>query len=199
MTDLNRITENSRDEKASSNTNIRMESRNPQSPKWKFQHRFLITSCNIVKIMRTVSRRFISPEHAAYFGNTIPKIPVKSEWHWALKSPASLLAQTAVISAVAVRDRGDRPLITYSNHNSLLDDPVFGSVTQLTGLFSLLPWDVLNPQKIRWTLGSRRICFSSTPTALFFRAGKAFPTSDGEGIYQGAMEVALKKLNNGEW
>ncbi|KAJ3121996.1 hypothetical protein HK098_003181 [Nowakowskiella sp. JEL0407] len=45
----------------------------------------------------------------------------------------------------------------------------------------------------------RSMSAAAKVTAWFFRAGKAFATEDGKGIYQGSMEKALEKLNQNDW
>lgn len=88
------------------------------------------------------------------------------------------------------RPRGT-PLITAANHSSCLDDPL---------LFAFLPWRiVLNPFRMRWSLGAREICFSNEATGWFFGNGHVIPIVRGAGIYQEGMAHALKQLSQGGW
>lgn len=71
---------------------------------------------------------------------------------------------------------GDKrcPLITYTNHQSCLDDPfTWGALMPFSWLF--------NSNRLRWTAGAADICFSKKLTSLFFALGRTFPMSRGDG------------------
>jgi monolysocardiolipin acyltransferase len=67
----------------------------------------------------------------------------------------------------------------------------------------------------RWTLGARDIMFTNPLSnelasiflltsshsiySAFFRNGKVLDTVRGGGIYQGAVDLAIDKLNKGDW
>lgn len=86
----------------------------------------------------------------------------------------------------------NKPLITVSNHVAAMDDPLI--------IASLLPPRVLlDAQNLRWTLCATDCCFSNPVTSGFFRSVKVLPVSRGDGIYQKGMDMAISKLNRGEW
>ncbi|KAI8913940.1 Tafazzin [Powellomyces hirtus] len=90
-----------------------------------------------------------------------------------------------------VLERSDRPLITVANHSSVLDDP---------GMWGILPFSILTHKKrMRWSLGAKEICFSTSLTAWFFASGRVIPIVRGDGIYQPAMNLAVEKLNDNGW
>ena len=67
-----------------------------------------------------------------------------------------------------------RPLITYSNHSSCLDDPLmWGSLIPLKWQF--------NSDRHRWSGAAEEVCFSKYWHKLFFSLGKTFPIIRGEG------------------
>jgi monolysocardiolipin acyltransferase len=92
------------------------------------------------------------------------------------------------------RPRAGRPLITVSNHASCLDDPL---------LWGALPWaDLLRTSwrgHMRWTPGSRRICYANPLFGYFFGLGQVTPVSWGEGIFQPGMRIAQEQLDRGGW
>ncbi|XP_010921824.1 uncharacterized protein [Elaeis guineensis] len=93
--------------------------------------------------------------------------------------------------ALLERDEG-KPLITVSNHVASVDDPLV--------IASLLPPSVmLDARNLRWTLCATDRCFTNPILSAFFRCVKVLPVSRGEGIYQKGMDMALSKLNSGEW
>lgn len=68
-----------------------------------------------------------------------------------------------------------RPLITYCNHTSCMDDPLIWG--------SLMPFNwLLNSNRLRWTSAAAEICFDSPIYTTFFALGKTFPMIRGEGI-----------------
>ena len=67
-----------------------------------------------------------------------------------------------------------RPLITYCNHTSCMDDPLIWG--------SLMPFNwLLNSNRIRWTSAAAEICFISPIYTTFFALGKTFPMIRGDG------------------
>ncbi|KAL1915271.1 uncharacterized protein VTP21DRAFT_7547 [Calcarisporiella thermophila] len=84
-----------------------------------------------------------------------------------------------------------RPLVTVSNHTSVLDDPL---------LWGILPCRAFwNLHHMRWTLGAQDICFTNPIFSTFFALGQTIPTIRGNGILQPAMNFALEKLGEGKW
>lgn len=67
-----------------------------------------------------------------------------------------------------------RPLLTYSNHASCLDDPL------MWGALLPLRWQ-FNSDRHRWSGAAAEVCFSQRWHALFFSLGKTFPIIRGEG------------------
>ncbi|KAL3699792.1 hypothetical protein R1sor_017814 [Riccia sorocarpa] len=83
-------------------------------------------------------------------------------------------------------------LITVSNHAAAVDDPfVISSI--------LPPHKMLNSNYLRWTLCASDKCFGSAATSAFFRSVKVLPLTKGHGVFQEGMDVALSKLNRGDW
>ncbi|CAH3169949.1 unnamed protein product [Porites evermanni] len=59
---------------------------------------------------------------------------------------------------------------------------------------------VLNThKKVRWTLGAHELLFATPFRCAFFSRAKAIPVVRGDGVHQKGMEVALERLNQGEW
>ncbi|KAI9478384.1 MAG: acyltransferase-domain-containing protein [Benjaminiella poitrasii] len=81
-------------------------------------------------------------------------------------------------------------IITVSNHESVLDDPLLWGALPLRTLFS---------QKMRWTLAAADICYTSIFKSYFFTLGKTIPTIRGAGIYQPGVDFAIEKLKRGSW
>ncbi|GMP40178.1 hypothetical protein CsSME_00010724 [Camellia sinensis var. sinensis] len=85
-----------------------------------------------------------------------------------------------------------QPLITVSNHVASVDDPLV--------IASLLPPStLLDAHRLRWTLCATDRCFRNPVTSAFFRCVKVLPVSRGDGIYQKGMDIAISKLNRGDW
>ncbi|KAI8912681.1 endocardial fibroelastosis 2 [Gorgonomyces haynaldii] len=83
-----------------------------------------------------------------------------------------------------------RPLITVSNHDATLDDPL---------LFGILSTHHLEPERMRWSLGAKEICFTNPLFNWFFSAGQVLPTVRGSGIHQSAIDEAIGLLNKNKW
>lgn len=95
------------------------------------------------------------------------------------------------LTSLLTLDNRDRPLITVSNHESTMDDPI---------LWGVVPWRLRwNPDFIRWTLGAKELLWMNPPMNSLFALGQTIPTVRGDGIHQLAVEIALKKLNQNKW
>ncbi|MEM7357158.1 MAG: lysophospholipid acyltransferase family protein [Acidobacteriota bacterium] len=90
----------------------------------------------------------------------------------------------------ALQERGDRGLLTYSNHVSRLDDPLLISNLGLADL----PYD-----RMRWVSADALKLFDTTLSAYIFSAGKCVPTVRGGGLDQPALEFLSDRLQQGEW
>jgi monolysocardiolipin acyltransferase len=85
-------------------------------------------------------------------------------------------------------DRGDRGLLTFSNHVSLFDDPL------LVGNFGLPGY-----RDIRWVAADAINFFGSTPKSWLFTAGKAVPIVRGAGLKQPGFHFLADRLRDGAW
>lgn len=81
----------------------------------------------------------------------------------------------------------DTPLITLSNHRSLLDDPLI--------LSALLPFELnCRPRYLRWGACAQEICFKEDHLlATYFGAGKSLPMWRGGGIDQALLLQLARK------
>ncbi|KAJ2633414.1 Lyso-phosphatidylcholine acyltransferase [Coemansia sp. RSA 1290] len=84
-----------------------------------------------------------------------------------------------------------RPLLTVANHESTLDDPLIWGIMP-----AHLRWQ---PETTRWTLGARELLYKNPVLNAFFALGQTIPTVRGEGIWQLAVEIGLRKLDEGRW
>ncbi|KAJ1942914.1 Lyso-phosphatidylcholine acyltransferase [Kickxella alabastrina] len=84
-----------------------------------------------------------------------------------------------------------RPVITIANHESTLDDPIMWGVMPMR-----MRW---NPDYSRWTLGARELLYKNPVLNGFFALGQTIPTVRGDGIYQLAVEIGLRKLAENKW
>jgi monolysocardiolipin acyltransferase len=96
-------------------------------------------------------------------------------------------------SAVNVKQREPRPLITLSNHISCIDDPVLWAI--------LLPFNYYftKTDSVRWSAAAVDICFSKPWHSAFFSLGRTFPIMRGVGLNQPAMDFALALLKHHQW
>lgn len=87
----------------------------------------------------------------------------------------------------------NRGILTIMNHVSILDDPlVWGGSLSLAMLSS--------PEKMRWTLGAKDICFRNSFESIFFSLGKVLSVERfGKGPDQPAIDAAVTLLSRGEW
>lgn len=83
-------------------------------------------------------------------------------------------------------------LITVSNHVSALDDPFT--------LTPLLTRSVLKePHRVRWTMCAANRCFTNPLFSSLSTALKVLPIERGKGLYQYGMDLALSKIDQGDW
>jgi len=88
----------------------------------------------------------------------------------------------------ALKDRGDRGLLTFSNHTALFDDPMLPST------FPLGDYD-----EIRWVATDALNFFSTWPTAFVFSGGKGVPVVRGAGFDQPGFDFLRDRLAEGDW
>ena len=84
-----------------------------------------------------------------------------------------------------------RPLLSISNHQSMIDDP---------GLWSgILPWWRIHPDKVRWSVCTEGVFFAIGWLTKFMGAGNVLPLDRSGSLNQPAFEYFWEKLNSGEW
>ncbi|BGP04697.1 Lyso-phosphatidylcholine acyltransferase [Rhodotorula toruloides] len=89
------------------------------------------------------------------------------------------------------RLKGERGVLTVSNHISVVDEPfIWGCLPLRT---------FLDSQTLRWTLGASDVMFNGKWDRWFFTKGQVIETFRGKGIYQKAIDEATKKLDEGQW
>jgi monolysocardiolipin acyltransferase len=88
----------------------------------------------------------------------------------------------------ALRERGSRGLLTYSNHVSLFDDPLL-IANIVSGPYS----------RVRWVGADALNFFGSGPKAWLFTAGRSVPIMRGAGLDQPGMHFLADRLAGGEW
>src|SRR5207245_612976 len=84
--------------------------------------------------------------------------------------------------------RGDRGLLTFSNHVSLFDDPFLVSNLRLPGY-----------SEIRWVGADALNFFGSRMMAHIFSAGKCVPIVRGAGLEQPGLDYLRDRLLEGGW
>lgn len=89
---------------------------------------------------------------------------------------------------VALKERGSRGLLTFSNHVSLFDDPMLPST------FPLDSWE-----EIRWIATDALNFYSTRATAFVFSGGKGVPVVRGAGFNQPGFEFLRDRLLEGCW
>jgi 1-acyl-sn-glycerol-3-phosphate acyltransferase len=83
-------------------------------------------------------------------------------------------------------------LITVSNHQSTIDDPVL--------LSSILPYSAhTDPLLSRWGWCASELCFPTPFISWFFRHGKIVPITRGLGLHQTGFREAADHISGGEW
>ncbi|GBG61250.1 hypothetical protein CBR_g19782 [Chara braunii] len=93
--------------------------------------------------------------------------------------------------AIWKRPQG-QPLITVCNHVASMDDPLV--------LAALVPPDLLvHAWAMRWTLCATDRCFTNPVFSAFFQSAKVLPIVRGAGLEQKGVDVAIGKLNKGDW
>ncbi|CAM9426508.1 unnamed protein product [Scytosiphon promiscuus] len=91
----------------------------------------------------------------------------------------------------AVLDRGDRGLLTVSNHMCVYDDP---------GLWSaILPFWRTGRKKMRWALCTDDIYNANPVLRNILEAGRTLPIRRTRGMEQPLFKVFFDKLERGEW
>ncbi|GAA5821050.1 hypothetical protein JCM10212_006523 [Sporobolomyces blumeae] len=82
-------------------------------------------------------------------------------------------------------------VLTIANHVSVVDEPfMWGSIPLR---------NFLDSKKLRWTLGASDMMFNGKWDRWFFTKGQVIETFRGKGIYQDAIDVAARKLDQGNW
>ncbi|PIA15113.1 hypothetical protein COEREDRAFT_82310 [Coemansia reversa NRRL 1564] len=90
-----------------------------------------------------------------------------------------------------VESTRNRAVVTVANHESLMDDPVIWGAMP-----ARMRW---RPEYMRWTLGAQELTYKNPAFNAFFALGQTIPTVRGDGIYQLAVEIGLRKLNQNKW
>lgn len=85
------------------------------------------------------------------------------------------------------------------NHNSVLDDPLtFAAIMPLSTFFPFAGPSHTS-RNSRWTLGASDILFTNAFLGKFFNLGQVIETHRGGGIFQPAVDEAVKLVQSGEW
>lgn len=95
-----------------------------------------------------------------------------------------------VISLIHNRPAGV-PLITVTNHESMLDEPLIISIMGMKVLFL--------PHLVKWTLATEDVCFSSYFRSTFFSIGKVMPIQRGGGLFQVQFTEFIDRAKYGDW
>lgn len=84
-----------------------------------------------------------------------------------------------------------RPLLTLSNHQSVVDDP---------GIWAaMLPWWRMHPEQLRWALCTEDVYFAKSVFPPIFGAGNVMPLDRGGSIEQSLLKIFRSKLLLGKW
>lgn len=87
--------------------------------------------------------------------------------------------------------RDGRPIITFSNHISTIDDPIMWGWISRKISYSF--------KDARWVLGAQEITFPSPIVAFFSSRAKILPIVRGLGLQQPGMLMAKEAIYNGDW
>lgn len=72
-------------------------------------------------------------------------------------------------------------------------------------MWSILPTSTYVPPRLatclgnRWTLGASDIMFTNPVMSRFFELGQVISTVRGQGIYQPAVDLAIRRVEEGGW
>ncbi|WVW83088.1 hypothetical protein I302_105106 [Kwoniella bestiolae CBS 10118] len=91
-----------------------------------------------------------------------------------------------------------RGIVTVCNHNSVCDDPMMWSLMPLSTYFPFAT-PSHTCRNSRWTLGASDIMFTKPLHSKFFNLGQVIETHRGGGIFQPAVDRAVKLLQDGSW
>jgi len=95
-----------------------------------------------------------------------------------------------LVDLIFRRSRG-RPLLTVSNHQSVLDDP---------GLWaSILPYWRFRPEQMRWQICTEDVFFASKSLQPFIGAGNCMPLDRAGSFDQPLFKCFFDKLTSGAW
>ncbi|WWC69460.1 uncharacterized protein I206_103400 [Kwoniella pini CBS 10737] len=91
-----------------------------------------------------------------------------------------------------------RGIVTLCNHNSVCDDPMMWSLMPLSNYFPFAT-PSHTCRNSRWTLGASDVLFTKPLHSKFFDLGQVIETHRGGGIFQPAVDRAVKLLQDGSW
>lgn len=109
---------------------------------------------------------------------------------WTCRFLIERLNQLEMFNVEAFREAhaSNRPLLTFSNHTSLFDDP------WLVATFAPTSW-----HDNRWCATDALNFFSHPLTASFFSFGRGVPIVRGAGLDQPGFDFLIERLNQGDW
>jgi len=88
------------------------------------------------------------------------------------------------------REKG-RPMLTVSNHQSVLDDPGLWCV--------LLPWWRMRPEQFRWSICTEDVFFAVPFLSPVYGAGNVMPLDRSGSLEQPLFKRFFEKLTGGSW
>lgn len=110
---------------------------------------------------------------------------------WAFRLGQTRIVNHAIYKKV-VQDRAmGTPLITVSNHRSVVDDCLLWPIVSSYG-------EVLRG-RMRWVLGAEEVMFWSKAIARLSALVRIIPVRRGHGVYQRCMNECIRLLKEGEW
>lgn len=91
------------------------------------------------------------------------------------------------------------PLLTFSNHPSVLDDPLMWSCLLPTSKLFQLASTTTNDNKrgMRWIMGAEELLFTNPLLRWFFSTGRVIPVKRGAGVLQPAMNRCIEIMRMG--